>query len=101
MRVVNYVNNLSDLLSNGIINTITDLCNLFFIIAFMLSINVKLTLVCLCGLPVLAVVIIALKKKQRKAWQIQSNKQSNLNAYIAESINGCYVQCPDRSASSA
>ena len=39
VRVVNYVNNLSDLLSNGIINTITDLCNLFFIIAFMLSIN--------------------------------------------------------------
>ena len=57
----------------------------------MLSINVKLTLVCLCGLPVLAVVIIALKKKQRKAWQIQSNKQSNLNAYIAESINGIRV----------
>lgn len=91
VRVVNYVNNLSDLLSNGIINTITDLCNLFFILAFMLSINVKLTLVCLCGLPVLAVVIIALKKKQRKAWQIQSNKQSNLNAYIAESINGIRV----------
>ena len=91
VRVVNYVNNLSDLLSNGIINTITDLCNLFFIIAFMLSINVKLTLVCLCGLPLLAVVIIALKKKQRKAWQIQSNKQSNLNAYIAESINGIRV----------
>ena len=91
VRVVNYVNNLSDLLSNGIINTITDLCNLFFIIAFMLSINVQLTLVCLCGLPVLAVVIIALKKKQRKAWQIQSNKQSNLNAYIAESINGIRV----------
>ena len=60
VRVVNYVNNLSDLLSNGIINTITDLCNLFFIIAFMLSINVKLTLVCLCGLPVLAVVILSL-----------------------------------------
>ncbi len=91
VRVVNYVNNLSDLLSNGIINTITDLCNLFFIIAFMLSINVQLTLVCLCGLPVLIVVIIALKKKQRKAWQIQSNKQSNLNAYIAESINGVRV----------
>ena len=91
VRVVNYVNNLSDLLSNGIINTITDLCNLFFIIAFMLSINVKLTLVCLCGLPVLVIVIVALKKKQRKAWQIQSNKQSNLNAYIAESINGIRV----------
>lgn len=91
VRVVNYVNNLSDLLSNGIINTITDLCNLLFIIFFMLSINVRLTLICMCGLPVLTAVVIFLKKKQRRAWQIQSNKQSNLNAYIAESINGIRV----------
>lgn len=91
VRVVNYVNNLSDLLSNGIINTVTDLCNLFFIIFFMLSINVKLTVICLCGLPVLSAVVIFLKKRQRRAWQIQSNKQSNLNAYIAESINGIRV----------
>lgn len=91
VRVVNYVNNLSDLLSNGIINTITDLCNLFFILFFMLSINVRLTLICLCGLPILTAVVIFIKKKQRRAWQIQSNKQSNLNAYIAESINGIRV----------
>lgn len=91
VRVVNYVNNLSDLLSNGIINTVTDLCNLFFILFFMLSINVKLTLICMCGLPVLTAVVIFLKKRQRRAWQIQSNKQSNLNAYIAESINGIRV----------
>ena len=91
VRVVNYVNNLSDLLSNGIINTVTDLCNLFFILFFMLSINVRLTLVCMCGLPVLTGVVIFLKRRQRRAWQVQSNKQSNLNAYIAESINGIRV----------
>lgn len=91
VRVVNYVNNLSDLLSNGIINTVTDLCNLFFILFFMLSINVRLTLLCMCGLPVLFGVVVFLKKKQRRAWQVQSNKQSNLNAYIAESINGIRV----------
>lgn len=91
VRVVNYVNSLSDLLSNGIINTITDMCNLIFILIFMLTLHVRLTLICLCGLPVLAAVIIAVKKKQRSAWQIQSNKQSNLTAYIAESINGIRV----------
>ena len=51
----------------------------------------KLTFVCLCGLPVLALYVIVIKRKQRRAWQIQSNKQSNLNAYIAESINGIRV----------
>ncbi len=91
VRVVNYVNSLSDLLSNGIVNTVTDLCNLFFIIIFMLVCDTRLTLVCLCGLPLLALVIIFIKKKQRRAWQIQSNKQSNLNAYIAESIGGIRV----------
>lgn len=91
VRVVNYVNNLSDLLSNGIINTFTDLCNLFVILFFMLFLNVRLTLVALCGLPVLIAVVIFIKKRQRRAWQIQSNKQSNLNAYIAESINGIRV----------
>ncbi len=91
VRVVNYVNSLSDLLSNGIVNTVTDLCNLFFIIIFMLICDSRLTLVCLCGLPLLALVIVFIKRKQRRAWQIQSNKQSNLNAYIAESINGIRV----------
>lgn len=91
VRVVNYVNNLSDLLSNGLLNTITDLCNLFFIIAFMFYMNVRLTLVCLCGLPALIIFILFIKRKQRRAWQVQSNKQSNLNAYIAESINGIRV----------
>ena len=91
VRVVNYVNSLSDLLSNGIVNTITDLCNLFFIVTFMFLTNVRLTLLCLCGLPLLAAVVIFIKKRQHRAWQIQSNKQSNLNAYIAESIGGIRV----------
>lgn len=91
VRVVNYVNSLSDLLSNGIVNTFTDLCNLVFILIFMFILDVRLTLICLCGLPVLALVIIVINKKQRRAWQVQSNKQSNLNAYIAESINGIRV----------
>ena len=91
VRVVNYVNSLSDLLSNGIINTITDLCNLIFILIFMFLLHVRLTLICLCGLPVLIGVIIFVKRRQRRAWQIQSNKQSNLTAYIAESINGIRV----------
>ena len=91
VRVVNYVNNLSDLLSNGIMNTITDLCNLIFILIFMFAMSPKLTLICLCGLPVLVIYVVFLKRRQSHAWQVQSNKQSNLNAYIAESINGIRV----------
>ena len=91
VRVVNYVNNLSDLLSNGIVNTITDMFSLVFILIFMLYLNVRYTLICLCGLPILTAIVLFVKSRQHKAWQIQSNKQSNLNAYIAESVNGIRV----------
>lgn len=91
VRVVNYVNSLSDLLSNGIVNTITDLCSLFFIVGFMMTLSVRLALVCLAGIPLLFTLVFIIKKKQRIAWQISSNKSSNLNAYIAESINGIRV----------
>ncbi len=91
VRVVNYVNSLSDLLSNGIVNTITDLFSLFFTLGFMFYVNVRLTLICLIGLPLLMIIIFLIKTKQRVAWQLSSNKSSNLNAYIAESINGIRV----------
>lgn len=45
VRIVNYVNNISDLLSNGIVNTITDCCSLFFIVGFMFYYSVPLTLI--------------------------------------------------------
>ena len=91
VRVVNYVNALSNLLSNGIVNTITDLFSLIFIVAFMLYLNFRLSLLCLLGLPILMILIFVIKKRQRAAWQLQSNKSSNLNAYIAESISGVRV----------
>lgn len=91
VRVVNYINGLSDLLSNGIINAITDLFTLFVIIGFMFAIDVRLTLVSLLGLPLLLIVIFSIKTAQRKAWRSLNNKLSNLNAYMHESIAGIKV----------
>lgn len=91
VRVVNYVNSLSDLLSNGIINLITDVFSLIVIIGFMFAINVKLAIYAMVGFPILAAIIFLIKNAQRKAWQDLSNKQSNMNAYIHESINGIKV----------
>ncbi len=91
VRVLNYVNSLSDLLSNGFINFITDMFTLVCIVVFMLFINVKLTLVSLLGLPPLIITIMFIKNIQRRNTQALSMKQSNLNAYIHESICGVKV----------
>ena len=91
IRVVNYVNSLSDLLSNGIIQLISDLFTLIVIICFMLAIDVKLTLVSMAVVPILFVVLIAMKKKQHEAWKQESYKRSNLTAYLSETLNGMKV----------
>lgn len=91
VRVVNYVNSLSDLLSNGVMNLITDILSLIIAIGFMLAIDVRLTLISFLGIPVMILVILLLKNAQRKAHQYRSAKQSNLNAYIHESISGIKV----------
>lgn len=91
IRVVNYINTLSDLLSNGLINLISDLFNVIITLIFMLFIDVKLTLYSLLLLPVLFVMVLFIQGKQRKAYQELSNKQSNLNAYIHESISGIKI----------
>lgn len=91
IRVVNYVNSVSDMLSNGIINVILECLNMLFIMMFMFFVNVKLSLVVLSGLPIFAVIMMMIKKRQRKAWQDVSNKSSNLNAYLQENITGARV----------
>ncbi len=91
IRVVNYVNSVSDMLSNGLINIVLEILNLIFIIIFMLIVSVKLSLVVLCGVPVLMVFMLFMKNRQRKAWQKVSNKNSNLNAYLQENIVGARI----------
>ncbi len=91
VRVINYVNSVSDILSNGIINMILEIINLVFIVVFMFSTDATLATVIVAGLPVFVGIIILIKPRQRRAWQNQSNKNSNYNAYLAESIDGVRV----------
>jgi len=91
VRVINYVNGVSDLMTNGIINFVMELINLLFIGIFMFFVSWKLALVVLGGIPIFMAVIFFLKDRQRKGWQEISNKSSNLNAYLHESIVGVKI----------
>ncbi len=87
VRVVNYVNSVSNILSNGLINMLLQLFNLTFIAFFMFLLSPELALVVISGVPFLIVFLIAIKPAQRRGWQEYSAKSSNLNAYLGESIN--------------
>jgi ATP-binding cassette subfamily B protein len=91
VRVVPYVNSVSDALSNGVLNLIIEILNILFIIFFMYRVSPQLATVTITGLPVFALFVWAIKNQQRRAWQRVSNKNSNLNAYIQESMDGVLV----------
>ena len=91
VRIINYVNNVSDMLSNGIINFFLEIFNIIFIVGFMFSTHVQLTLVVLAGVPVLGIILIIQKPRQRRAWRAVNNKSSNMNAYFQESIDGTKI----------
>lgn len=90
-RIINYINSISDLMTNGLINFVLEIFNLIFITVFMFTVCWQLALVTLAGLPVYLGVMLFIKNHQRKAWQSVSNKSSNLSAYQHENIVGTKI----------
>ena len=90
-RVINYVNSVSDALSNGIINFVLEIFNLLLIAVFMFLCDVGLNLIVMAGIPLFLVIVLLIKPAQRRAWQDVSNKSSNLNAYLHESLDGMKI----------
>lgn len=91
IRVVNYVNSVSDVLSNGLVNLLLEVVNIIIILFFMFYVDVRLSLVILSGVPLSILVIFLIRTRQRTAWQDLSNKSSNVNAYLQESLNGIEI----------
>ena len=91
VRVVNYVNNVSNFLSNGLVGLVVQLLSVVFILIFMFSTNMELSFVIIAGLPLLVCVTVFLQPRTKKAFRNVNNKTSNLNAYLNESILGLKV----------
>lgn len=91
MRLINDVSSLNDLLTNGLINVLNDFVMLAAIIGIMFTMNVRLTLISFILLPALLALVFGLRNVIRKRWQIVRQKNSNMNAYLQESISGMRV----------
>ena len=91
VRVINDVNSLNDLFTNGIVNVFIDCVTLVLLLTLMLAVNWKLTLISMCILPFLLLILFGLKRRMRKNWQTVRAKISNMNGYLHESLSGMRV----------
>jgi len=91
VRIVNDVNTLNNLFTNGIVNVVTDMSTLIIATVIMFSINFKLALVTFSVIPVFLAVLFATRNAIKRNWRQVRRKISNLNAYIHENISGIRV----------
>ena len=91
VRVINDVNSLNDLLTNGVVNVFIDCVTLVLLLGLMLAVNWKLTLISMSIVPFLLLILFGLKRKMRRNWQVVRSKISNMNGYLHESLSGMRV----------
>ena len=91
VRVINDVNSLNDLFTNGIVNVLVDCLTLVILLIIMLAVNWQLTLVSMCIMPLLMLILFRLKRVMRKRWQRVRLKTSSMNGYLHESLSGMRV----------
>ncbi len=91
VRVINDVNALINLFTDGIVNVIIDCFNIVIILALLLTINVKITLIGMSVLPLILFLMLKLKRIIRNRWQNVRMKTSTMNGYLHESLAGMRV----------
>ncbi len=91
VRVINDVNSLNDLFSNGIINVIVECFTLVVLLVIMLFVDVRLTVVALFVLPFLGFYIFKIRRAIRHRWQAWTSRNSTLNGYLHETLTGMRV----------
>lgn len=90
-RVTNDVDSLGELFASGAIMAVADILMLVGIVGFMLYLDWRLALVAFCALPPLALVVNIFRRLARDAFRAIRTRIAQLNAYLAEQVQGAAV----------
>nr|WP_318540723.1 ABC transporter ATP-binding protein [Terribacillus saccharophilus] len=91
VRVLNDINSLQELFTNGIINLLTDSVMLIGIIAILFFLSPKLALAVLIILPLMFFISTRLRRSIRRSWQQVRMQKSRMNSHLNEAIQGIRV----------
>jgi ATP-binding cassette, subfamily B, multidrug efflux pump len=91
VRIMNDINSLQELFTNGAINLLMDIVLLVGIIVILFSLSPSLAIAVLLILPIMFFISTSLRKNIRRAWQLVRLKQAKMNSHLNESIQGIRV----------
>jgi len=90
-RVTSDVENLKDLFTSGLVSAAGDFLTAGAIVAAMLYLDPKLSLIAFAVLPLLIAAVVLFQEKARGAYRLIRQKVSRLNTFLQESLNGMGV----------
>ncbi|WP_117169849.1 ABC transporter ATP-binding protein [Paraliobacillus sediminis] len=91
VRILNDVNSLQELFTNGIINLLMDVFMLVGIIVILFVLSPQLALAVLVILPIMFYISTKLRRNIRKTWQDVRIQKSRLNSHLNESMQGIRI----------
>ncbi|MDN3954127.1 ABC transporter ATP-binding protein [Sporolactobacillus laevolacticus] len=91
VRIINDVNSMQDLFTNGVINTLMDIATLIGIFVILFVLSPPLAIAVLLVIPLMFFISTKLRRSIRRAWQKVRMKMSKLNSHLNESIQGIRV----------
>lgn len=91
VRVINDVNSMQDLFTNGVVNLIMDIVMLVGIVIILFTLSPELAILVLIVVPIMFFISTKLRRDIRRSWQNVRVKQSKLNSHLNESIQGIRV----------
>lgn len=87
-RVINDLETVNSVFSEGLITIIADILSLITVLALMFWTSVKLTLICLVTFPLLLVASYIFKEKVKHSFQRVRAQVARMNAFLQEHISG-------------
>ncbi|WP_246001173.1 ABC transporter ATP-binding protein [Oceanobacillus piezotolerans] len=91
VRILNDVNSLQELFTNGIISLLMDMVTLVGIIIILFVLSPPLALAVVIVIPLMFYISTKLRKNIRRSWQEVRMHQSRLNSHLNESLQGMRI----------
>ncbi|WP_017185866.1 ABC transporter ATP-binding protein [Alkalibacillus haloalkaliphilus] len=91
VRIMNDINSLQELFTNGIINLIMDVITITTIIIILFVLSPELAAAVVIIIPIMFYISTRLRKNIRRSWQQVRIQQSRLNSHLNESIQGIRI----------
>lgn len=87
-RIMNDIDNISNTLQNNFTQIITSSATLIGVLAMMIYVSWKMTLITLSVIPACLIVALLVAKRSRKYFRAQWDRTGELNGHIEEMYNG-------------